>query len=394
MKPLSARVQAFEVSVIRRMTQLADQYKAINLSQGYPEFDPPREILEKLCEIASENVHQYAITSGTVDIRQAIAEKQSRFMGRTIDPDEEVVVTVGGTEAMMATILSLTNPGDKVAVFSPFYENYGADSILAGAEPLFVPLKAPHYALDAETLEKTLKQDVKALILCNPANPTGKVFTLEELQTIAELALKYDIYVITDEVYEHLVYPPYKHHYFGMLPGMFERTIHTNSLSKTYSITGWRLGFTIAPKPITDLIKKAHDYLTVGAAAPLQVAIVPALQFGQDYYDAMLNRYAEKRTLFLRGLDEIGLTYVEPQGAFYVLIDISEFGYTDDIEFGEDLIREVGVAGVPGSSFFHEQEHRYIRLHFAKEEETLKEALRRLGNLRQKMTKYVDNVTS
>lgn len=383
MKALSRRVEAFEPSMIRHMTQLAKTHGAINLAQGYPDFDPPREILNKLSEISHQNVHQYAIAAGTLEMRQAIAEKHRHFTGRAVDPESEVVVTCGGTEAMMAALMSLINPGDKVAIFSPFYENYGADSILLGAEPCFVSLIPPHFSLDAQALEETLKLGVKALILCNPANPSGKVFRLEELETIAELVRKYDIYVITDEVYEHIVYPPNEHVYFSELPGMYERTITTNSLSKTYSITGWRLGYTIAPQHITALIKKAHDYLTVGTAAPLQAAVLPALHLPDAYYQELLDTYQHKKKLFLDGLDAIGIRYIEPQAAFYVLVDITDFGYDDDVRFGEDLIRQVGVAGVPGSSFFHEPEHRYIRLHYAKEDATLLEAVERLKNIRK-----------
>ena len=277
--------------------------------------------------------------------------------------------------------MSVVNPGDKVVVFSPFYENYGADAILSGADPIYVPLVPPEYNFDPNVLEDAFKQGAKALVLCNPSNPCGKVFTRKELMTIAELAEKYDVYVITDEVYEHIVYAPYQHVYFAALPGMRKRTISCSSLSKTYSITGWRLGYTIAPPEITDRIRKVHDFLTVGAAAPLQEAVIPGLQFGQSYYDELLAVYTHKRDLFLNGLDKIGLKHNIPQGAYYIMVDISEFGYDDDLKFCEDLAEKVKVGAVPGSSFFHEPENRYIRFHFAKKDETLQAALENLSDI-------------
>ena len=308
-------------------------------------------------------------------------------MGRTIDPEREIVATCGSTEAMMAAMMTVVDPGDKVIVFSPFYENYGADAILSGAEPIYVPLVPPEFHFDPEVLEDAFRQGVKALILCNPSNPCGKVFTRQELELIADLARKYDAYVITDEVYEHIVYAPHRHVYFATLPGMWERTISCSSLSKTYSITGWRLGYTIAPEEITERIKKVHDFLTVGAAAPLQEAVIPGLRFGQDYYDGLQATYTRKRDLFLRGLDDLKLAHTDPQGAYYVLLDISEFGYDSDLAFCEDLAREVGVGAVPGSSFFREPVNHLIRLHFAKKEDTLLQALNRLGDLRKKLGK-------
>lgn len=287
----------------------------------------------------------------------------------------------------MAAMMTVVDPGDKVIVFSPFYENYGADAILSGAEPIYVPLVPPEFHFDPEVLEDAFRQGAKALILCNPSNPCGKVFTRRELELIADLARKYDAYVITDEVYEHIVYAPHQHVYFATLPGMWERTISCSSLSKTYSITGWRLGYTIAPEEITERIKKVHDFLTVGAAAPLQEAVIPGLRFGQDYYDELQATYTRKRDLFLRGLDDLKLAHTDPQGAYYVLLDISEFGYDSDLTFCEDLAREVGVGAVPGSSFFREPVNHLIRLHFAKKEGTLLQALNRLGDLRKKLGK-------
>ena len=383
MTDLSLRTAGFTDSVIRRMTRISNQYGAVNLSQGFPDFEPPKEILERLAQVTKEDFHQYATTWGSQNFRDAVAAKQKHFMGYDIDPNSEIVVTCGSTEAMMAAMLSVTNPGDKVIVFSPFYENYGADAILSGAEPIYVPLVPPEYSFDADVLEAAFRQHPKALILCNPSNPCGKVFTRTELETIADLAKKYDAYVITDEVYEHIVYAPYTHTYFASLPGMWERTISCSSLSKTYSITGWRLGYTIAPAEITDRIKKVHDFLTVGAAAPLQEAVIPGLRFGREYYDELLKIYTHKRDLFVQGLDAIGLEHTTPQGAYYVLMDISRYGYKSDLEFCEMLARDVGVGAVPGSSFFREDVNHLIRFHFAKKDETLHEALNRLEKLKK-----------
>lgn len=385
MPTLSNRTADFTDSVIRRMTRIANQYNAVNLSQGFPDFEPPREILDRLAQVSNEDFHQYSITWGSQNFREALAAKIQHFSGQAVDPNGELVVTCGSTEAMMAAMMSVTNPGDKVIVFSPFYENYGADTILSGAEPIYVPLVPPEFNFDVDVLEAAFKQKPKAIIVCNPSNPCGKVFTREELQIIADFAIKYDTFVITDEVYEHILYKPNVHTYMAALPGMKDRTITCNSLSKTYSITGWRLGYTQANPEVTDRIRKAHDFLTVGAAHPLQEAAVVGLKFGDAYYEELQNKYTHKRGLFLRGLDTIGLKHTVPQGAYYVLIDISEFGYDSDLEFAEVLARDVGVGAVPGSSFFKELENRYVRLHFAKKDETLNEALNRLESIRQKL---------
>ena len=385
MPALSTRTANFTDSVIRRMTRISNQYGAVNLSQGFPDFEPPREILERLAQVTKEDFHQYSTTWGAQNFREALAAKITHFSGITVNPNEELVVTCGSTEAMMAAMMSVTNPGDKVIVFSPFYENYGADTILSGADPIYVPLIPPTFSFDANVLEEAFKQKPKAIIVCNPSNPCGKVFTREELTVIADLAKKYDTFVITDEVYEHILYKPNVHTYMASLPGMKERTITCNSLSKTYSITGWRLGYTLANPEITDRIKKVHDFLTVGAAAPLQEAAVTGLKFGDDYYHDLQVKYTSKRDLFLRGLDTIGLKHTVPEGAYYILIDISEFGYDSDLEFAEVLARDVGVGSVPGSSFFKEKENRYVRLHFAKKDETLNEALNRLSDIRNKL---------
>lgn len=386
MPTLSTRTESFTDSVIRRMTRISNQYGAVNLSQGFPDFDPPKEILDRFAEIAGEDFHQYSITWGAQNFREALAKKQEHFTGMKLDPNGEIVVTCGSTEAMMAAMMSVTNPGDKVIIFSPFYENYGADTILSGAEPIYVPLNPPEFSFDADVLEAAFKQKPKALILCNPSNPCGKVFTHDELKIIAGLAEKYDAFVITDEVYEHIVYAPNKHVYFASLPNMRDRTITCSSLSKTYSITGWRLGYVIASPEVIDRVKKVHDFLTVGAAAPLQEAAVTGLNFGDGYYAELQAKYTEKRGLFLKGLEDLKIAHTEPQGAYYVLLDVSEYGYESDLEFCERLAEKVGVGAVPGSSFFREPENRYIRMHFAKRTETLNDALNRLENMREKMS--------
>ena len=379
---LSRRTESFTDSVIRRMTRISLRYGAVNLSQGFPDFDPPKEIMDRLAQVAQVGPHQYAITCGAPNFLDALARKQSRFMGRTIDPQSEIVATCGSTEAMMCAMLTVTDPGDKVIVFSPFYENYGADTILSGAEPIYVPLTPPAFTFDPEVLEDAFRQRPKALVLCNPSNPCGRVFTREELTIIANLAEKYDTYVITDEVYEHILYAPHEHIYFATLPGMWERTISCSSLSKTYSITGWRLGYIIAPAHIIERAKKVHDFLTVGCAAPLMEAVIPALEFGQDYYDSLAAKYAHKRELFLKGLDDLKIAHTVPEGAYYILLDIGEYGYQSDLTFCEDLAAKVGVGAVPGSSFFREDVNHLIRLHFAKNDETLYAALNKLENMK------------
>ena len=385
MRDLSKRTMDFTDSVIRRMTRVSMKYNAVNLSQGFPDFEPPEPILQRLAEVAHEDFHQYSVTWGAQNFREALADKQLHFMGRKIDPNSEITVTCGSTEAMMAAMMTVTDPGDKVIIFSPFYENYGADTVLSGAEPIYVPLQPPEFKFNADELEAAFKQNPKAIVLCNPSNPCGKVFTYDELRIIADFAEKYDAYVITDEVYEHIVYEPNKHTYFATLPGMWERTISCSSLSKTYSITGWRLGYIIAPSRITETAKKVHDFLTVGAAAPLQEAAVTGLRFGDEYYEKLRRTYTDKRNLFLKGLDDIGIRHTSPEGAYYVLLDISEFGYDSDLRFCEELAEKVGVGAVPGSSFFREDVNNLIRLHFAKRDETLYEALNRLESIRKKM---------
>ena len=389
MPELSERVGTFTDSVIRRMTRISNQYGAINLSQGFPDFDPPKAMLDRLAQVAYEGPHQYSVTFGAQNLREALARKQGVNIGRQIDPNHEVVVTCGGTEAMMCAMMTICNPGDKVMVFSPFYENYGADAILSGAEPIYIPLVPPEYDFDLNLIEDGFKQGAKAIIICNPSNPCGKVFTEEELKAIGELVIQYDAYAVTDEVYEHLVYAPYRHTYMSALPGMFEHTITCNSLSKTFSVTGWRLGYLIAPEAVVEGAKKVHDFLTVGAAAPLQEAAVVGLNFSESYYEDLKRLYTEKRDHFIAGLDRIGLKHNVPQGTYFVLLDIQEFlnlpqfaGYTD-LEFCEWMIREIGVAAVPGSSFFKEDVNHLIRLHFAREKDVLDEAINRLARLKE-----------
>jgi aminotransferase len=380
----SQRLEQFTESVIRRMTRVALAHGAINLSQGFPDFDPPAELLAAAEKAAREGPHQYAITWGAANFRAALARKQSRCMGLPIDPDRNLVVTCGSTEAMMVAMMTAVNPGEKVIVFSPFYENYAADAILSGAEPIHVTLHPPEFRFDPDELRRAFEQKPKALVLCNPANPSGKVFTREELEFIAALVEEHDAFVLTDEVYEHIVYAPHRHTYFAALPRMFERTLSCSSLSKTYSITGWRLGYVIAAPEVIAGARKVHDFLTVGAAAPLQQAAVTALELPESYYDGLIASYTAKRDLFLGYLDRAGLKYTRPQGAYYVMVDISEFGWADDTAFCEWLVKEIGVAAVPGASFFRHPVHNLIRFHFAKQEETLQAAGERLLALRER----------
>lgn len=383
MKPLNKRNQYFKSSKIREMTILSNQYHAINLAQGFPEFDPPEELTSKLQSIAKDEVHQYAPNWGIDLLRERIAAKQEKSTKRSLNPKTEVLVTCGSTEAMICVQMALINEGDKVAMFSPYYNSYEANALITGAEPVFVELAPPEFKLDEAKLEEALKQGVKALILCNPSNPCGKVFTEEELLTIAGLAEKYDIYVVTDEVYEHIIFEPYKHISFASLPGMFDRTVTCSSLSKTYSVTGWRLGYVTGPAVLLEEIRKYHDFFTVCAPAPLQEAAVTALNFTDEYYRELQKIYTQKRERFIRGLDEIGIPHTTPEGTYFVMADISEFGFDSDDEFSKFLIKEYGVAGVPGSCFFSDHRTGYIRFHFAKNDDTIDEVIRRLGKLKK-----------
>lgn len=389
MQQLSTRVATFTDSVIRRMTRISDEYDAINLSQGFPDFDPPVEIMTALEEVAKKGPHQYSITFGADNFREGIAKKHGKAVGYDINPHTEVVATCGGTEAMMCAMMAICNPGDKVMVFSPFYENYGADAILSGAEPIYIPLVPPTYNFDLNLVEEGFKQGAKAIIICNPSNPCGKVFTKEELESIGALVVKYNGFAITDEVYEHMVYAPKEHVCMAKLEGLRDYVITCNSLSKTYSITGWRLGYLIGPEAFIDAAKKVHDFLTVGAPAPLQEAATVGLNFDQSYYDNLLATYTKKREYFLNGLDKAGLEHNIPDGTYFVMVDISKYLKLDqfkgfsDMDFCEWMIKNIGVAAVPGSSFFKEEVNHLIRLHFAREEKTLEEALKRLSKLEE-----------
>lgn len=388
MQELSQRTAEFTDSVIRRMTRVSMQYDAINLSQGFPDFDPPQAIEDALAKAAYAGPHQYAITWGAPNFRAALAKKQSPRMNLEINPETQIVVTCGSTEAMMCSVMTVCNPGDKVVIFSPFYENYGADTILCGAEPSYVELYAPEFSFKEDELEAACaKAGTKAIILCNPSNPTGHVFTRSELEFIAKMAEKYDLWVITDEVYEHIVYAPYEHIYFASLPGMAERTLSCSSLSKTYSMTGWRLGYIISTPEVIDRARKVHDFLTVGAAAPLMEAAVAGLELPQSYYDEMTELYTHKRDLFCNGLRSVGFDFVEPQGAYYVMCDVSSLGYGSDEDCAVDLCKKVGVGAVPGSCFFNAPENRFVRFHFAKSDEVLKSALERLEGWQEKMAR-------
>ncbi len=387
MQEFSRKCEQFTDSVIRRMTRIAIGCGAINLAQGFPDFDPPQALTDRLAEISRRGPHQYPITMGAQNFREALAKKCGRFMGRQIDPNTEVVVTIGSTEAMADSIFALTNPGDRIIMFSPYFENYRAQAIMADCQPIFVPLVPPTFHFDANVLEDAFRQGAKAILICNPSNPSGKVFTEAELRLIADLAIRYDAYVITDEVYEHIVYAPHRHVYMNSLPGMWERTVSCSSLSKTYSITGWRLGYAIAPKRIMDRIKQFHDFNTVGAPSVLMEAAIAGLEMPDSYYEEFGAHYAHMKQLFTSGLTRIGIEYTDPQGAYFVLANIGQYlkpGQTD-VAFCEEMAEKVGVACVPGTSFFMEDVNDIVRVHFAKKDETLLEALNRLSDIKKKM---------
>lgn len=387
MKDISRKTEQFTDSVIRRMTRISLACSAINLAQGYPDFDPPKAITDRLAQISAIGPHQYPITMGAPNFRQALAKKCGHFMGLNLDPETNMVITIGSTEAMVDTIFALTNPGDKIIMFSPYFENYRAQAIMADCEPIFVPLVPPTFHFDPNVLEDAFKQGAKAILICNPSNPSGKVFTEEELKLIGDMAIRYDTYVIMDEVYEHIVYAPHKHVYMSTLPGMWERTVSCSSLSKTYSITGWRLGYAIAPQHLMDRIKQFHDFNTVGAPSVLMEAAIAGLEMPDRYYEEFGAHYAHMKALFTKGLDDIGIQYTDPQGAYFVLANIGQYlkpGQTD-VEFCEEMARKVGVACVPGTSFFKENVNDIIRVHFAKKDDTLMEALNRLADIKTKM---------
>ncbi len=379
----SQRTAEFTESLIREMSRVAVRHGAINLAQGFPDWDPPPALIQAAREAMDAHRHQYAVTWGAPELRQALAAKLERFMGVPVDPERELVVTCGATEAMMVAMMTVCDPGDQVGLFSPFYENYAADAILSGARPVQVALHPPHYRFDPAELRRVFAGGLKAFVLCNPSNPCGRVFTREELLQLAALAEEFDVWVLTDEVYEHIVFPPHRHTYFSTLPGMARRTLMCSSLSKTFAITGWRLGYVQAAPGVIAQARKVHDFLTVGAAAPLQHAVVTALNFPASYYDGLAAEYAVSRDVLLGYLDRTGLHYTRPEGAYFVMLDISPFGYASDVEFAHWMAREIGVAPVPGSSFFAGGEHRYVRLNFAKKPATLHAAGERLLRLRR-----------
>lgn len=382
-KKTSSKADQFTESVIREMTRVALRYNAVNLAQGFPDFPCPPELKQAACEAIEENINQYAITWGDRPFRQAIAEKVRWYLGLDIDPETQITVTCGSTEAMAATMLATVDPGEEVIVFEPYYENYGPDAVLAGASPRYVKLHPPDWTFDEAELRQAFKSQTKAIIINTPHNPTGKVFTREELTFIAELCQKWDVLAFTDEIYEHILYDGTEHVAIATLPGMADRTVTINGLSKTYSVTGWRVGYILANPELTGVIRKVHDFLTVGSPAPLQRAGVAAMQLPITYYEQLARTYQEKRDIILRTLDEVDIQYFVPKGAYYVFADISSFGYKSDIEFTNYLIKEVGVAVVPGSSFFHRPEdaQRFIRFCFSKTKETLQSARERLLKL-------------
>jgi aminotransferase len=378
----AALLRNIRESAISEMNYIAEQFGAINLASGYPDFDPPAELVAAAERALKEGRHQYTSPWGSTRLRQAMAEKQSRFMAMPIDPKTHLTITCGGTEALIASLIALCDPGDKVLIFSPFYESYAIGSLFSGAEAVYVPLHPPDFNFDPGELRQAFRQGVKALVLCNPSNPCGKVFTRQELEVIAKLAQEFDAFVIADEVYEHIVYSPNVHSYIASLPGMFERTVTCGSLSKTYAITGWRLGYATAPGRITSEIRKVHDYLTICAPTPLQEAAATALRFPDDYYRHVQTEYTRRRDIFLGCLEAAGLRYTPPQGAYFVLVDISPLGFASDVEFCHWMAKEIGIAAVPGSSFFHEPVNNLVRFSFAKRDDTLVEAGRRLMKLR------------
>jgi aminotransferase len=379
----SSKAKLFTESVIREMSRLAAQHKAVNLAQGLPDFSCPDVLKQAACEAINADVNQYAITWGDKAFREAIAKKNSSYLGIKIDPETNITVTCGATEAMVATMMALIDPGEEVIVFEPYYENYGPDAILSGATPRYVSLRPPHWGFDEKELEKAFNDRTRAIIINTPNNPTGKVFSKEELTFIAKLCQKWGVFAFTDEIYEHILYDGAKHIAMASLPGMEDLTVTINSLSKTYSVTGWRVGTIIAPADLTHSIRKVHDFLTVGAPAPLQRAGVVAMQLPQSYYDELAQEYSAKRKVMLDMLDGAGINYFKPDGAYYVLSDVSKFGFKNDVEFTQFLVKEVGVAVVPGSSFFGNKEDgkNYVRFCFSRKDETMAAARERLVKL-------------
>jgi len=383
---LSEKAGQFTESVIREMTRLALAHNAVNLSQGFPDFGAPEEIKAAAREAITRDINQYAITWGAKSLRNAIAEKFERTHGIAIDPEREITVCCGSTEAMMAAMMAIINPGDEVVVFEPFYENYGPDAILSGASPRFVRLRAPDWSFDADELARAFSNKTKAIILNTPNNPTGKVFSRAEMETIRDLCIQHNAFLITDEIYEHMLYDGAKHISAATIEGLRERTITINALSKTYSVTGWRVGWAIAPPEVSSAIRKVHDFLTVGAAAPLQEAGAVALRFPDSYYEQLAGAYLQRRDRLLGILDDVGFKCFTPRGAYYIMTDISAFGFANDVEFARYLVKEIGVAAVPGSSFYHNPADgaQQLRFTFCKKEATLAEASRSLSKLRRK----------
>jgi len=380
---LSAKAEQFTESVIREMTRLAMKHGAVNLSQGFPDFAAPAEIKEAARQAISDDINQYAITWGAKPLRDAVVEKFERSQGIRFDPEREITVCCGSTEAMMSSMMAIINPGDEIVVFEPFYENYGPDAILSGATPRFVKLRPPDWSYDERELVAAFGPHTKAIILNTPNNPTGKVFTRAELEFIRDLCVRWNAFCITDEIYEHILYDGAEHISMARIDGMRDRTIVINGMSKTYSVTGWRVGWAIAPPEATQSIRKVHDFLTVGAAAPLQQAGAIALKSPPSYYDKLAKDYATRRERLLTILSSAGFTVFKPRGAYYIMTDISRFGFSDDITFAKFLVEKVGVAVVPGSSFYNDARDgaSQIRFTFCKKESTLAAAEERLSHL-------------
>jgi aspartate/methionine/tyrosine aminotransferase len=387
MPKISKKAGLFTESVIREMTRLCNVYNGINLSQGFPDFPAPVEMKEAAVKAIRDDVNQYAITWGSKNLRNAIAEKTAKYNGFQIDPEKNITVCCGSTEAMIASILATIDPGDEIIVFEPFYENYGPDGILSGAVPRFISLREPDWSFDWKELEALFNNHTRAIILNTPNNPTGKVFNREELEFIAKLCQKWDVLAITDEIYEHLVYDGHRHINMAIIDGMQDRTITINAASKTYSVTGWRVGYAIASEYLTSAIRKVHDFLTVGAPHPLQEAVAVAMRFDESYYTRVADEYLERRDYLLTALEQAGFRCFKPYGAYYIMTDITAFGYPDDTTFARRLIQDVGVAVVPGSSFYHRQTdgYRKVRFAFCKKMETLQKAVERLQDLKSKM---------
>jgi len=388
---VSQKANLFTESVIREMTREALKHGAVNLSQGFPDFAAPEDIKRVAMKAIEDDINQYAITWGARDFREAIARKTKQYLGLEVDPETELTVTCGSTEGMIAAMMATVDPGDEVVVFEPFYENYAPDAILSDAKPRYVSLRPPDWSFDRDELRATFNSKTKAIIICNPNNPTGKVFTRDEMEFIAGLCREFDALCFTDEIYEHILYPregaEIRHISMAQIEGMRERTVIVNSMSKTYSVTGWRVGYCIAPPEITSGIRKVHDFLTVGAAAPLQAAGAYALSLPPEYYDRLQSEYRARRNLLLPVLQNAGFVTYRPDGAYYIMTDISGFGFANDVEFTRHLIREVGVACVPGSSFFSVPERgaQQVRFCFCKKDETLQLAAERLQKLQAKI---------